>query len=306
MDQGVYKLLRALAHRTPRPVDEIVRDAGEAKSVLANLRERHPAWIEVSETGLRASKDGLAALALELVARTRGESVADEAWRARFAPLAARRGPPKSELDQVYATHASVLARARKLVADGEVQRGLCFLGDDDLTSLGTALLGLDKPVTVLDIDTSLLDIVRDGATEAGLALETHAHDLRDPVPEPLRGRFGCVVTDPPYAAEGFALFVSRAIELLRPDGRLWVFYGYSRRAPDRALEKERLLLEAGLLIEAVHPDFTTYEGAESIGAASALFVCACTPQTKPLVTGRDGREALYTRRSPSPRRRKR
>jgi predicted methyltransferase len=299
MDQGVYKLLRTLASRTPRAPDEIVRTSGEAKSVLANLRETQPTWIEVSDTGLRASKEGLAALALELVARTRGEDVTDEAWAAKWAPLAARRGTPKHELDQVFATKASVLTRARKLVADGDVQRGLCFLGDDDLTSLGTALLELDKPLTVLDIDDAMLGVISEGAKEAGLSIETVSHDLREPIPAKLRGRFGCVMTDPPYAPEGFALFVSRALELLRPDGRLYVLFGWSRRAPDRGLEKQRMLLDAGMLIEEMIPDFSSYEGAESIGGKSALFVCARTPQSKALIEGRDDREALYTRRSP-------
>ena len=82
------------------PSDEIVRASGEAKSVLAHLRETHPAWIEVSETGLRATKEGLAALALELVARTRGEDVTDEAWQARWSPLSAKRGPAKPEYER--------------------------------------------------------------------------------------------------------------------------------------------------------------------------------------------------------------
>lgn len=299
MDQGVYRLLRTLAARTPRAVDEIARESGEAKSVLAHLRETHPSWIEVTDTGLRASKDGLASLALELVARTRGEHVTDADWHARFTPLAARRGAPRRELDQVYATPESVLARARRLVAEGEVQRGLCFLGDDDLTSLGTALLGLDKPVTVIDVDEALLAAIGEGAKESGLAVETVHHDLREAVPATLRGRFGCVITDPPYAAEGFSLFISRALELLKPDGRLYVLFGWSRRAPDRGLEKQRILLDAGMLIEAMIPDFTVYEGAESIGAKSALFVCARTPQSRAPVVGRDTSEALYTRRSP-------
>lgn len=302
MDEGVYKLLRALAARTPQRVDDVVRASGVAKSALVHLLETRASWVEQTESGLRASKDGLAALGLELVARTRGADVTDEDWLRRFASLASRRGAPRRELDQVYATPASVLARARKLVADGDVQRGLCFLGDDDLTSLGTALLGVDKTLTVLDVDEALLAVIGEGAREAGSAIETVAHDLREPVPERLRGRFGCVVTDPPYAPEGFSLFVSRALELVKPDGRLWVMFGWSERAPERGLEKERMLLDAGLLIEAVVPAFTAYDGAESIGAKSALFVCARTPQSRSLVTGRDTRDALYTRRSPKKR----
>ena len=104
--------------------------------------------------------------------------------------------------------------------------------------------------------------------------------------------------SDPPYAPEGFALFVSRAIALLKDDGRLYLCFGQSRRASERGLEKQRILAEAGLLLEAALPDFNRYEGAEAIGSRSALYVARRTPRSRPLVTGRVDGE-LYTRRPP-------
>ncbi|MDH5493711.1 MAG: bis-aminopropyl spermidine synthase family protein, partial [Myxococcales bacterium] len=122
-------------------------------------------------------------------------------------------------------------------------------------------------------------------------------HDVRDPLPRKLLGRFGCVFADPPYAPEGFALFISRAIELLKPDGRVYLCFGASRRASERGLEKQRLLTEAGLLVEAVIPDFNAYVGAESIGARSDLWILRATPKSRPLVRGRVEGE-LYSSRS--------
>ena len=68
------------------------------------------------------------------------------------------------------------------------------------------------------------------------------------------------------------------------PDGRLYVCFGQSRRAAERGLQKQRVLGDAGLLVEAVFEDFNQYDGAESIGSRSALWRCRVTPQTKPLV----------------------
>ena len=113
-----------------------------------------------------------------------------------------------------------------------------------------------------------------------------------------MRGRVGAVFTVPPSAVEGCSLFVSRAIELLKPDGRLYVCFGQSRRASERGLQKQRALGEAGLLVEAVFEDFNQYEGAEAIGSRSALWRCRVTPETRPLIRG-EAQGSLYTSRSP-------
>ncbi len=86
---------------------------------------------------------------------------------------------------------------------------------------------------------------------------------------------------------------------MLMPDGRVYVCFGHSRRASERGLQKQKVLSDAGLLVEAVFEDFNEYEGAESIGSRSALWRCRVTPQSKPLVQGRvEG--PLYTSRPPA------
>jgi predicted methyltransferase len=300
VDEGNYRVLCALATRTRIPWDEVPRRSGEASSVVKELTRDKPAWIDGTAEGLRLSERGLAALALEMVARDRGAPAAheDAALVAQLTAFARERGPAKRELDQVYATAESSLRRARRLIAAGEVQRGLVLLGDDDLTSLAIHLLEPEKRVTVLDVDPELLALLDRVASEHGFPLRAIQHDLRDPIPKALAGKHGAAFTDPPYAPLGFRLFVSRAIDLLRPDGRLYVAFGYSRRASERGLEKQKTLLEAGLCIEEALPHFAEYEGAEAIGSRSTLFVCARTPKSKPLVRGREEGD-LYTSREP-------
>jgi predicted methyltransferase len=164
------------------------------------------------------------------------------------------------------------------------------MLGDDDLTSVALQLLG--HACVVLDIDEELVAFL----VERGI--DAHVHDLRAPLPRAQRGSFGAVFSDPPYAPEGFTLFGSRAAEALRPDdARYWVAFGWSRRASERGLAKQVVLGELGFVAEEVVPDFGEYEGAESLGARSALWICRRTPRTKPLRVNADGE--LYTRRAP-------
>lgn len=305
MHEGAFRVLRALGDRQRRKRPTLSRAAGEAESVLRDLLERYPKWFDEDADGVRATDVGLAALGTEFAARRPAPLDTDvtEAEQAAFRALAAGRAPLRPELDQVWATPASVLGRARHLIAAGEVQRGLVLLGDDDLTSLALGQLGASRGVHVLDVDEALLGFLRTRGGEQGFAIETTSLDAREPLPPALRGRFGALFTDPPYAEEGFALFLSRAIELTRPDARLYLCFGSSRRAPERGLQKQRLIADAGLLIAAVLPDFHEYEGAESIGARSSLYVLEKTPQTRALIAvdANAGSGPLYTRRTPNP-----
>lgn len=280
---------------------EVARASGEANSVLTTLREAKPGWLAERDGAIRCTEKGYEAFCRELGARRVAEAAPADVT-ATYARYAARREPAKREFDQVYASPESALARARRLLEGGETQRGLCLLGDDDLTSVVLAALGVSRRVTVLEIDPSLVEIVRASGEELSAEREVLLHDLRDPVPEKLRGRFGAVFTDPPYAIEGFTLFIERATELLREDGRLLLSFGQSRRSAERGLEKQRALLEAGYFIEEIVPDLVRYEGAESIGASSALYICRRTPRVKSIDPSR--REGdLYSRRAPRPKR---
>jgi predicted methyltransferase len=295
--EGAFRILRALGDGRSLSREEVVRAAGEASSVVREVTERYAKWFDDDGGRIRCSERGLAALARELVARNASET-SEVSWHAAYEAMAAERSTPKRALDQVYVTTDTAVRRAELLIEAGEHQRGLVLLGDDDLTSAAVQLAGAGRKVTALDTDDEILQILARHAEQHAWELETVHHDLREPIPKAMRGRYGAVFTDPPYAVEGFRLFVSRAAEMLKPDGRLYVCFGQSRRASERGLQKQRVLAEAGFLVEAVFPDFNWYEGAEAIGSRSALWRCRVTPETRPLVRGEADGE-LYTSRSP-------
>lgn len=297
MYEGAFRVLRALGDGRSLSRDDVVREAGEASSVVREVTERYAKWFEIDQGRLRCSDQGLAALARELVARG-AAAPQDTSWCRAYEALAAERGDPKRALDQVFVSSDTAVRRAELLIEAGEHQRGLVFLGDDDLTSAAVQLAGASRKVTAVDADDEILGILARHASERAWELETVQHDLRRPIPKAMRARYGAVFTDPPYALEGFRLFVSRAADMLKPDGRLYVCFGQSRRASERGLQKQRVLADAGFLVEAVFPDFNAYRGAEAIGSRSALWRCRVTPETRPLVRGEVDGE-LYTSRSP-------
>jgi N4-bis(aminopropyl)spermidine synthase len=300
VDDGFFKILGAVAGHGGLDVEAVAQASGEAPTVLSALREAKPAWLAERDGILRCTEKGYEAYCREAYAR-RAPAI-EEATRVTYERFAARRAPANRDLDQVFATSETALARAARLVESGETQRGLCILGDDDLTSVALAILGVGRQVTVLEIDAGICEILEDAASELGVDRRIVRHDLRDPTPPELRGRFGAVLTDPPYAIEGFRLFVGRATELLRDDGRLIVSFGQSRRSVERGLEKQRALTAMGYFIEEVRPDFMRYEGATSIGSSSAFYTCRRTPMARAAPEERMEGD-IYTKRSPRRRR---
>ncbi len=296
MNEGVFRVLEAAARGATRRT-EIARISGEALSVVGEVLTRHPKWFEVEGKDIRVTKNAFTALGHELLGRL--PSITSSPLAVSLSAIARKRPAPRRELDQVFATTETVARRVDRLISAGELQRGIAFLGDDDLTSLGLHLSGGQKRTTVFEIDERLVKLHREVADERGFDHRVIHHDLREPIDKKLRERFGCVFLDPPYAIEGFTLFLSRAIDLLKPDGRLYICFGTSRRASERGLAKQRVISDAGLFIEEVLPGFNEYDGALALGARSSLIIARMTPRAKPLMRGHVEGE-LYTSRSPN------
>jgi hypothetical protein len=229
--------------------------------------------------------------------------VADEgALVERMAGLAAGLPPSRWRLDHVPATATTMARRAMYLAAEYELAGAsvLC-LGDHDLTSLAVGSTEPGAELTVVDIDERILEHVTGSAAELGLPLTAAWADLRLVLPPSLTGTADLVFTDPPYTAEGMRLFLTRAIEALRPTGheRLAFCFGTGERHLVKALEVQSLLGDLRLALEAMLPGFNRYDGAEAIGARSDLYICR---PTKGARVGEPARPARRARpgRAPS------
>ena len=209
-----------------------------------------------------------------------------------------RRLPPQRKYDQFTATAETTARRASLLSFFEDVKgKSLLFLGDDDFTSVATASLGEAKDIVVLDIDKRILDKIKNISENNNLEIKTIKYDTRQKLPGELVGKFDLVFTDPPYTTRGLELFVSRAIESLDKDNktaRIYACYGSSDRAKERFLPVYEVFTNSGLMIRWVFDKFNRYQGAESIGSSSTLFITEVTPKTKPIIKGNYARP-IYT-----------
>ncbi|MEU8249067.1 bis-aminopropyl spermidine synthase family protein [Nonomuraea sp. NPDC048916] len=211
----------------------------------------------------------------------------------RLEELVAKAPRGRHVLDHVAATPETVLRRALLLGARFWLpgSRLLC-VGDHDLTSLAVKLVHPEADVTVVDIDERILAYI----DEQGLGVRTRWADLRLGLP-PSAADHDLAITDPPYTPEGVGLFVARAIEGLKPGGRVALAYGASERTPALALKVQSSLADLNLVYEAIYPDFNRYFGAEAIGSAADLYLLCPTGKTRPAVAARLDRlsTAIYT-----------
>jgi hypothetical protein len=165
--------------------------------------------------------------------------------------------------------------------------RRVLFLGDDDLTSVAAALLGGADAITALDIDGRLLAVIKEISDEEGLDIECVLHDLRDPLPEGLRGAFDTFFTDPPYTLPGLRLFLSRGLEAIRPRKTAGIYLAFADKPPLEMLEIHRAINEMGLFVGELIPRFNEYEGAEILAGTTAQMRLIATEKSRPVVRGR-------------------
>ncbi|KKR10777.1 MAG: hypothetical protein UT38_C0007G0032 [Microgenomates group bacterium GW2011_GWA2_39_19] len=208
------------------------------------------------------------------------------------------RPEPKREYDQFMATLETTAKRVALMNFFEDIRdKRLLFLGDDDLMLAAVNVVGEPILVQALDIDKRQLETIKAVGKDFGKTIFADLYDARNDLPARYKGRFDVVFTDPPYTTEGVRLFLSRAIDALDKQNeaaRIYFCFGNSDRAKERFLPIYQAIVDSGLMLRWVFDKFNRYEGAESIGSTSTLFVCDITPKTKPLVKG-GTRDDIYT-----------
>jgi len=214
-------------------------------------------------------------------------------------------------IDQAKCTVETALKRAL-LALDYTMllnKRILC-LGDDDFISIALAFL-LKKiapysatKIVVLDIDRRVLSTISKLAKDYELPIKVDYYNVQEPLPKKYAHQFDCVYTDTPYTLIGAQLFLSRAINALKPEAMRHVFFSYAKRSYQKQWELQQSLTAMGFVINSIKYDINTYEGAQILGATSQLIVLQTTEQmipyipdqrkfTRPIYTGEVERKSV-------------
>ncbi len=197
-------------------------------------------------------------------------------------------------LDQSHCTPETNLRRVAYMHEHGALAgKDVLVLGDDDSLSAAVALAGkvlsptgrLARRVVAVDTDERILTHLRDIAVAEGVLIGLIRHDLRKPLPQDLQGEFDIVATDPAYTLPGLKLFLSRAVEAVKPDGGR-IFLSFGHRPPDEQLAVQKTIAEMGLVIEQLIPNFNSYVGAGVLAGVSDMYLLQATADAIPLIEG--------------------
>ena len=110
----------------------------------------------------------------------------------------------------------SVLDRVEHIVRTNWLRnRKVLVLGDDDCISIALARF-TEAEVHVIDIDPRMIDYINSVASQVEVEVTAHLHDLRNPLPRELVGKFWLVSADPPQNGPGDMFFFERAVESLQ------------------------------------------------------------------------------------------
>jgi hypothetical protein len=158
----------------------------------------------------------------EIIARGLLGSVLYETALKHVKLAAEFRGEPALIYGQRFITPESSVCRAALISKMLQANNPrIVFLGDDDLTSIAVSTILNNSDITVIDIDKTVLDAIQTSCTKLGLGIKLQGHDLSQPIPKELRGRFDCFVGDPYPTPNGSfeSWFINCGVEFIDPAG---------------------------------------------------------------------------------------
>lgn len=221
--------------------------------------------------------------------------------------ILASRPKVDTTLDQAFADAETNVLRALYLYHRGALEgKSLCFLGDDDFTSVTVLNLYegivpeeekmIPKEIMVVDIDKRIISGIQANIPNKSSKVEFKLWDYRQVVPSDLIHRFDTIMVDPPYSLSGLQLVLSRAISLLRtiPGGEIYL--SFAHRAAEDTLAMHSLFCKLGLAVMEMIPRFNFYEGAGILGNTTQMIRLVTTSKSSPLISPKvEFKEKIYT-----------
>jgi hypothetical protein len=184
-------------------------------------------------------------------------------------------------LGQTACIPESGVARCLQLRQRVGPRKRVLLVGDDDLLCLPLARMGYR--VTVLDIDATLVSFLQRVARQERLAVDVRLQDVLQPLPEDLVGAFDAVLTDPMSFESCLVAFLGRAVNVLKPGGRVFsCLHPLSRQLFKRVVDQLPLHVEECLYELSVY----YYTGFVENWYRSDLYVMRRTEKPPPFGPG--------------------
>lgn len=189
-------------------------------------------------------------------------SAADRALMAKFNRLVKGRPSNNDKIDQYYNLPETNVARLRYVAREPMIsQKSVCFLGDDDLTSLVFALSGRFAQIVVYDIDKRIVNFINQLSRKLGLNnYRAVRHDYRRPFQD--NWRFDIFHSDPPATIEAIDLVLKVARAKAEPQASFYLSWPEFICDPRYLTDLQKAYAKNGWLVTAKLPEFNQYDNA--------------------------------------------
>ncbi len=187
-------------------------------------------------------------------------------WLDLFKTLTQNRPLPIAQYDQGFVRAEDTIARVAFLYRMGDlVSRDILLIGDDDLVSVAIAITGLARRIVVIEVDDRLVQFIENLNQAHHFPIESYRLDVRQPLPDHLRGRFDVFLTDPVETLPALELFLSRGVSSLRGEHAAGYFGLTTLSCSLKKWHKiESLILQMNLVLTDILRDFQIYPEQEN------------------------------------------
>ena len=306
--EGIEKILRNINNTKGIPIHNLARIVAIPVPVIAAIRK------EMEKSGLLTRDSGMILTHLgESLLKSIGVSGEKKIFldhgyifpdflediKLDLEQIFKSRPAPNYTLDQSHVDATTAVMRAAYLLHHDAIEgRKIIFLGDDDLTSVAIFLVSeklkiYPQEIHIIDLDNRVLDFIETIIAGDHFICNITNTDLRDPINQDLISKFDVFFTDPPYTIEGFKLFVSRGIEVLKNETGKYGLINFPSRTPDETIEIFSLMTQMGLAPQEIVNGFNSYVGAQIHAGKSNMIRCVTSSEMKPIIV--DNSIPIYT-----------
>jgi len=184
--------------------------------------------------------------------------------REFYSRLIEGRPLPDPRFDQGFMTREDIFARIAFMYERGDIEgQEILLLGDDDLFSLALSATGFPHSVTVLEVDTRIVDFIEKRGKENNFNLKVYHYNAADPYPLESHA-FSVFVTDPVESEKGLKVTLSRGAQALALEGALYFGLTTIESSWQKWYKIEKALLDMNFVVTDVLRCFSSYPDADN------------------------------------------
>lgn len=148
----------------------------------------------------------------------------DKKFFSKFNQLTSHINPLKKEYYQERVSVKDIIKKLKFMDKREDLfGANIVFLGDDDFCSIAAMLTKKPKSITVLEIDTHVINnikkISKNFSKREYPKINCVQFDLSKKIPNKLKNKFDVFVCEPPESSTGMETFISKGLALLKGNG---------------------------------------------------------------------------------------